>query len=265
MKTVVKKRLGVAALTAGAIAVAGLGLRMLEVRPLLPSPEDSLEGAAATLAEKPGMESTVEQYSWAAPPPEGMPQPPSQAAPTIDGQPPTGADAAVMEQLTRHFALGVELLRSGDHDRAIDAFEAVLGLAPTLPEAHVNLGYALLAAGEAEQAVEHFGTAIDLRPMQANAYYGLSEALEALGQREGAMGAMRSFVHLTDGDDPFLTRARSALWEWDEERQRAREAAAAQPAGDEGPGLAGDDPAASGDQEKEPAGDEPTGSGAGGD
>ena len=39
-------------------------------------------------------------------------------------------------------------------------------------------------------------------------------ASEALGDMPAALGAMRSFVHLAPPDDPFVTRARSALWEW---------------------------------------------------
>jgi hypothetical protein len=53
-----------------------------------------------------------------------------------------------------------------------------------------------------------------LRPEQANAYYGLAVALEALGDRPGALGAMRSFVHLAKEGDPWVPKARAALWEW---------------------------------------------------
>ena len=45
-------------------------------------------------------------------------------------------------------------------------------------------------------ARDFFMGAIELRPMQANAYYGLALALTRLKTGAGAIGAMRSFVHL---------------------------------------------------------------------
>jgi hypothetical protein len=52
---------------------------------------------------------------------------------------------------------------------------------------------------------------------QANAYYGLAITSEKLGDLEGAIGAMRSFLHLADGstDKKHLRKARAALWEWE--------------------------------------------------
>ena len=55
-------------------------------------------------------------------------------------------------------------------------------------------------------------------------------ALEGGGDLEGAVGAMRTFVHLSRQDDPFIPKARAALWEWQDElaaqRQQQSEAAA---------------------------------------
>ncbi len=54
-----------------------------------------------------------------------------------------------------------------------------------------------------------------LRSDQANAYYGLGVALDALGDRAGAVGAMRTYLHLARDEKPeHLSRARAALWEW---------------------------------------------------
>jgi len=117
--------------------------------------------------------------------------------------------------LVIHFQHGVEMLKAGRYPQAAEAFHAVLRLAPTLPEAHVNMGFALLGAGDADAAMDFFGSAIDLRPTQANAYFGLAEALELRGDLEAALGAMRTYVHLSNPDDPHLGRARAALWEWE--------------------------------------------------
>jgi Flp pilus assembly protein TadD len=117
--------------------------------------------------------------------------------------------------LVIHFQHGVEMLNAGRYPQAAEAFHRVLRLAPTLPEAHVNMGFALLGAGDADAAMDFFGSAIDLRPTQANAYFGLAEALELRGDLEAALGAMRAYVHLSNPDDPYLDRARAALWEWE--------------------------------------------------
>jgi len=113
------------------------------------------------------------------------------------------------------FERGVRLLRAGHHERAVGQFRAVLQRAPALPEAHVNLGFALLGLGQAEPAREAFQAAAAIRPMQANAYWGLAVSLEQLCDIAGARGAMRTYVHLAEPDDPFVRRARAALWEWE--------------------------------------------------
>ena len=82
-----------------------------------------------------------------------------------------------------------------------------------MPEAYVNLGYAYLGLEEYQTAANAFSKAIDLRPNQVNAYYGLAEALEGMQDYEGALGAMRSYIHLSPPNDPFLAKAKSAIWE----------------------------------------------------
>lgn len=128
------------------------------------------------------------------------------------------APAATLEQV---FAQGVALLQAGQHARAALQFEHAVQIAPQLPEAHVNLGYARLGVGDAGGARDAFAHAIDLRPGQVNAYWGLAVSLEALCDFAGAIGAMRTFVHLTDDADPFARRAHAALWEWQSARSHA--------------------------------------------
>ena len=63
-------------------------------------------------------------------------------------------------------------------------------------------------------------SAIELKPQQANAYYGLAMADEMRNDYESALGGMRSYLHLSKADDPYRTRARSAIWEWEEKLGR---------------------------------------------
>lgn len=122
--------------------------------------------------------------------------------------------AATAHEVDRRFKQAVAMLQAGQHEHALTALHRVLQLAPAMPEAHVNMGYALLGLNRHTAARDFFMGAIELRPMQANAYYGLALALEEGADRAGAIGAMRSFVHLAKPDDPHVRKARAALWEW---------------------------------------------------
>ncbi len=120
-----------------------------------------------------------------------------------------------MVTIRKRFEEGVFMLHAGRFDEAATAMHRVILLSPRLVEAHVNMGYALLGLKRYKAADEFFSKAIDLKPYQGNAYWGLAEALEAEGDLGGALGAMRTYIHLAKPGDPYLTRARSALWEWE--------------------------------------------------
>jgi Flp pilus assembly protein TadD len=112
------------------------------------------------------------------------------------------------------FQQAVVMLHAKQYEHAVTALHRLLELAPEVPEAHVNMGFALLGLGRHAAARDFFNGALALRPAQANAYYGLAVSLDALGDRPGALGAMRTYVHLSGPDDPWLPKARAALWEW---------------------------------------------------
>ena len=127
------------------------------------------------------------------------------------------------EEIKARFDQGVVMLHAKQYDHALTAFHRVLELAPEMPEAHVNAGYALVGLKKYQAARDFFEAAAALRPNQVNAYYGLAVALEGLGDKPGAIGAMRTFVHLSKPEDPYVRKAQAALWEWEtavaEERQ----------------------------------------------
>ena len=124
------------------------------------------------------------------------------------------ASSAATQEISARFQHAVIMLHAGEYDYAVTALRRVLELAPRMPEAHVNMGFALLGLDHADAAREFFLAAIELRPRQTNAYWGLAVSLEALCDYPGAIGAMRTYVHLADGEDPYLAKARAALWEW---------------------------------------------------
>jgi tetratricopeptide (TPR) repeat protein len=117
-------------------------------------------------------------------------------------------------EIKEHFAQGVAMLDSKDYGQALAAFHRVLELSPDMPEAHVNAGFALIGMKRYALARDFFEGALELRKNQFNAYYGLAEALEGLNDLPGALGAMRTYLHLAPQDDPYRIKAESAVWEW---------------------------------------------------
>ncbi len=112
----------------------------------------------------------------------------------------------------------MQLLNHRQYEPAAAAWHKVLALAPRLPEAHVNMGFTMIGLQRYPMARDFFASAIELNSGQTNAYFGLALAQDALGDRPGALGAMRSYVHLARADDPFRRRANAAIWEWETER-----------------------------------------------
>lgn len=134
-------------------------------------------------------------------------------------RPPASGDPR-MAEIERRFEQAVVMLHARRYEEAIVALERVIELSPRLPEAYVNLGYALLGLERYDTARDFFLAATELQPFQGNAYWGLAVALEALEDLEGALGAMRTYIHLSPPDDPFVRQARAALWEWDTQLAR---------------------------------------------
>lgn len=128
------------------------------------------------------------------------------------------------DEVKRRFAQGVELLNARQFEAAASELHRVLELAPRMPEAHVNMGFAMVGLQRYAMAKDFFTVAIDLNNHQLNAYYGLAVALEGLRDLPGALGAMRSYVHLSKADDAYLPKANAAIWEWEAELKVARDA-----------------------------------------
>jgi Flp pilus assembly protein TadD len=133
------------------------------------------------------------------------------------------AEAKRAEEIKARFDQGVVMLHAKQYEHALTAFHRVLELAPDMPEAHVNTGYALLGLKRYDAARDFFESATVLRPGQVNAYWGLAVALEALGDKAGAVGSMRTFVHLARPEDPYVRKAQAALWEWETALAQQRE------------------------------------------
>lgn len=117
-------------------------------------------------------------------------------------------------EIKQRFERGVAMLNAKQYEQALGEFHRVLELSPTMPEAHVNAAYALIGLKRYAVARDFFEGALALRKDQLNAYYGLAEALEGLNDLPGALGAMRTYVHLSPPDDPYRRKAEAAVREW---------------------------------------------------
>ncbi|HHM05828.1 MAG TPA: tetratricopeptide repeat protein [Gammaproteobacteria bacterium] len=126
-------------------------------------------------------------------------------------------------ELEARFQQAVAMLHAKRYEFAVTALHRVIELAPRMPEAYVNMGYAMVGLKRYAAARDFFNAATELRPYQGNAYWGLAVALEGLGDLPGALGAMRTYVHLSAQDAAaadYVRRARSAIWEWETALQR---------------------------------------------
>lgn len=143
-------------------------------------------------------------------------------APVVDAATDPAGHAGQFSQreIDSRFQQAVAMLHAKQYEHAATALHRVLRLAPRMPEAHVNMGFALLGLQRYGAARDFFQSAADLKPYQANAYWGLAVALEQLHDLEGALGAMRTYIHLAKPDDPYVRKARSALWEWESTLKR---------------------------------------------
>ena len=125
-------------------------------------------------------------------------------------------------EVAERFQQGVVMLHAKRYEDAITAFHRVIELSPEMPEAHVNMGYALIGLQRYEAARDFFEGATALRRNQVNAYYGLAEALEGMHDLPGAIGAMRTYLHLAPADDQYRHKAEAAMWEWQDALKKAR-------------------------------------------
>lgn len=117
----------------------------------------------------------------------------------------------------RIYKTAIRHMQLDEHEQALSLWHQLLLTNPEMPEIKVNMGFSLFELEQYVTARDFFIAAMEQSAYQANAYYGLAITSEKLGDLEGAIGAMRSFLHLADGDTDkkYLRKARAALWEWE--------------------------------------------------
>lgn len=127
------------------------------------------------------------------------------------------ADSRKWEQIEAHFQRGLTMMHAGEHLLAAKAFSEVLKLDEGVVDARVNLGFCFVGMAAWHEAFLEFQTAIAMRPEQANAYYGTALVLYELNDAEGALGNMRTYVHLAGENAPFQQQAMRSILAWEDE------------------------------------------------
>src|SRR5689334_17793898 len=77
------------------------------------------------------------------------------------------------EALSRFYREAQEAERRGDHLVAIDRYQRIINIAPTMAEAHAKLGGVFFQIGEVEKASNAFKTAVRLKPTLSGAHFSL--------------------------------------------------------------------------------------------
>jgi tetratricopeptide (TPR) repeat protein len=98
-----------------------------------------------------------------------------------------------------HLNRGVDFLRQGALDPAIEALHHALAIQPDHSTAHSNLGACYERRGDLDQAIEHYGRAIAQRPDYANAYSNRGYAYWKKGEHERALEDCNQAITLAPG------------------------------------------------------------------
>jgi len=100
-----------------------------------------------------------------------------------------------------HSNLAAALERRGDLDRAIAHYDHAIAIRPSYPNALSNRGYAHFRRGDHARAVADCERALALQPTFANAAVNRAHALGALGERDAAARSYRDALEMSPSPD----------------------------------------------------------------
>lgn len=110
------------------------------------------------------------------------------------------------------FAKGVEAYNRGDHQAAVQAFEAAVQKAPDLPEVRVNLALAYFRLQRTADAVAQLEKAAALAPDSPRVQFQLGGAYVEMQTLDKAMAAFeKGLAKSSDATDPLVWEATTTL------------------------------------------------------
>jgi predicted O-linked N-acetylglucosamine transferase (SPINDLY family) len=98
---------------------------------------------------------------------------------------------AASSNIEDHIGLGNALVKAGERDRALLAYDAAIALDPASATAHRQRGSALLLAGQIDAAIAAYRRSTELDPKAPATWVNLGGALVRAGRRAEAIGCFR--------------------------------------------------------------------------
>lgn len=105
---------------------------------------------------------------------------------------------AMTPEAIEHTQAGVEAQKQGHFDQAIEEFQKVIVIAPTMPSAYANLGIAYFKEGRYDQAIPALEQSLKLNPKLLGVHQALGVAMLIRGDAAGAL------PHLEKAREPAL-------------------------------------------------------------
>lgn len=102
---------------------------------------------------------------------------------------------------------GLDLIRAGRYEEALEAEDRALALAPKDPNAHSYRGSALLQLGRTEEALSAYERVLVLAPQAAVAHYNRANALRRLGRHPDALASLKLALAIKPAYPDALTAA----------------------------------------------------------
>lgn len=99
-----------------------------------------------------------------------------------------------------HYMLGLSAWKTGDHTRAIEAFDAALRLDPSHRKSLLNSARVLLETSRPQEALDRVERALAIEPMSAEGLRLAGRAHYALGQIDEAIDAYERALAIDDRD-----------------------------------------------------------------
>lgn len=112
----------------------------------------------------------------------------------------TAYNAAHPENPWGHYMLGMSTWKTGEHEKALNAFDQALQLDPGHRKSLFNSSRVLLESGRPQEALERIEKALGLEPMSNEALRLLGRARYELGDVDGAIQAYRRALSLDERD-----------------------------------------------------------------
>lgn len=99
-----------------------------------------------------------------------------------------------------HYMLGLSAWKTGDHTRALEAFDAALRLDPTHRKSLLNSARVLLETSRPQDALERVEQALAIEPLSGEGLRLLGRARYELGDTDQAIDAYQRAIALDDRD-----------------------------------------------------------------